>query len=70
MLTIRAIRTEGVQVNRRGDWIFVVLETEEGLTGIGEASHSGNDRLVCGAVTESGRGSDRQGSYQHQWVAP
>ncbi|MXZ26368.1 MAG: mandelate racemase/muconate lactonizing enzyme family protein [Caldilineaceae bacterium SB0665_bin_21] len=50
MLRIRAIRTEGVQVNRRGDWIFVVLETEEGLTGIGEASHSGNDRSVCGAV--------------------
>ncbi len=50
MLTIRTIRTEGVQVNRRGDWIFVVLETEEGLTGIGEASHSGNDRSVCGNV--------------------
>jgi len=52
MLTIRAIRTEGVQVNQRGDWIFVVLETEEGLTGIGEASHSGNDRLVCEAVAD------------------
>ena len=51
MLTVKDIRTEGVRVNRRGDWIFVVLETEEGLTGIGEASHSGNDRLVCAIVT-------------------
>ena len=50
MLTIRAIRTEGVRVNRRGDWIFVILETEEGLTGIGEASHSGSDYSVCGVV--------------------
>ena len=50
MLTIRDIRTEGVRVNRRGDWIFIVLTTEEGLTGIGEASHSGNDRLVCTIV--------------------
>ncbi len=49
-LTIKQIRTEGVRVNRRGDWIFVVLETEEGLTGIGEASHSGNDYSVCGIV--------------------
>ena len=49
-LTIKEIRTEGVQVNLRGDWIFVVLTTEEGLTGIGEASHSGNDRLVCTIV--------------------
>ncbi len=50
MLTIRDIRTEGVRVNRRGDWIFVILTTEEGLTGIGEASHSGNDRMVCSVV--------------------
>ena len=49
-LTIKEIRTEGVRVNRRGDWIFVILTTEEGLTGIGEASHSGNDYAVCGAV--------------------
>ncbi len=49
-LTIKEIRTEGIRVNRRGDWIFVILTTEEGLTGIGEASHSGNDYAVCGAV--------------------
>lgn len=49
-LTIKEIRTEGVRVNRRGDWIFVILATEEGLTGIGEASHSGNDHSVCGVV--------------------
>lgn len=54
MLTVKDIRTEGVRVNRRGDWIFVVLETEEGLTGIGEASHSGNDRLVCTIVADLG----------------
>ena len=52
MLTIRDLRTEGVRVNRRGDWIFVVLDTEEGLTGIGEASHSGNDHLVCTIVAD------------------
>lgn len=30
-----------VGVNERGDWIFVRLMTDEGLTGIGEASHGG-----------------------------
>ncbi|MDQ3655168.1 MAG: hypothetical protein M3457_08825 [Chloroflexota bacterium] len=30
-----------VGVNRRGDWLFVRIETDEGLIGIGEASHGG-----------------------------
>jgi galactonate dehydratase len=31
----------GVRVNHRGDWLFVRLTTDEGLTGLGEASHGG-----------------------------
>ncbi len=30
-----------VRVNHRGDWIFVHLETDEGIVGLGEASHGG-----------------------------
>lgn len=30
-----------IGVNRRGDWLFVRLTTDEGLTGLGEASHGG-----------------------------
>lgn len=30
-----------VRVNERGDWLFVQLTTDEGLTGLGEASHGG-----------------------------
>ncbi|MGH2557908.1 MAG: mandelate racemase/muconate lactonizing enzyme family protein [Thermomicrobiales bacterium] len=32
-----------VGVNHRGDWLFVRLLTDEGLTGLGEASHGGSD---------------------------
>jgi len=38
-----------VGVNRRGDWLFVRITTDEGLTGIGEASHgggAGRDEIV------------------------
>ena len=35
-----------VHVNHRGDWVFVRIHTDEGLTGLGEASHSGNDALL------------------------
>jgi galactonate dehydratase len=41
-----------VHVNRRGDWLFVQVHTDAGITGLGEASHSGNDAL-CLAVLES-----------------
>jgi len=40
-----------VHVNHRGDWVFVTIHTDEGLTGLGEASHSGNDAL-CLVVLE------------------
>ena len=32
-----------VRVNRRGDWVLFRMQTDAGLTGIGEASHSGRD---------------------------
>jgi galactonate dehydratase len=36
-----------LQVNRRGDWLFVQVETDDGIVGVGEASHSGNDALCA-----------------------
>lgn len=45
-MKITAIRPEVVHVNHRGDWIFVLVETDAGITGIGEASHSSNDALL------------------------
>jgi galactonate dehydratase len=43
-----------VRVNQRGDWLFVLVRTDEGLTGVGEASHGAagpeRDRLVASIV--------------------
>lgn len=39
-----------VHVNHRGDWVFVCVHTDAGITGIGEASHSGNDRLLVSII--------------------
>lgn len=35
-----------IHVNHRGDWLFLLVHTDAGLTGIGEASHSSNDALL------------------------
>jgi galactonate dehydratase len=42
-LAITALEVFVVKVNRRGNWIFVRLKTDRGLTGLGEASHGGRD---------------------------
>lgn len=33
-------------VNHRGDWLVIRLRTERGLTGLGDASHGGDDRAI------------------------
>ncbi len=35
-----------IHVNHRGDWIFLLVHTDAGVTGLGEASHSSNDALL------------------------
>ena len=45
-ITIRTIETESVEVNHRGNWLFVKLHTDDGTVGIGEASHGGDDAHV------------------------
>ncbi len=39
-----------VHVNHRGDWIFLLVHTDAGITGLGEASHSGNDTLLVATL--------------------
>ncbi len=40
-----------VHVNQRGDWVFLLIHTDEGITGLGEASHSLDDSLLVAALT-------------------
>lgn len=45
-MQIRDIEPVVIHVNRRGDWVFLLVHTDTGLTGLGEASHSSNDALL------------------------
>jgi galactonate dehydratase len=40
-MRITGLEVLRLRVNRRGDWVLVRLATDEGLTGLGEASHGG-----------------------------
>jgi galactonate dehydratase len=39
-----------VAVSRRGNWQFVQVHTDEGITGLGEASQGGNDEAVAAVL--------------------
>lgn len=45
-MRITRIEPLAVQVNALGDWLFILVHTDEGITGLGEASHSTNDALA------------------------
>ena len=49
-MRITEIEPVVVHVNHRGDWVFVLVHTDAGLTGLGEASHSTNDALALAAL--------------------
>jgi len=51
-LKITSIETFIVDVTQRGNWVFVRLNTNEGITGVGEASHGGNDTQTLTAIRE------------------
>src|SRR5690242_19346435 len=40
--TVTGLETFRVKVNKRGDWLIARLQTSAGVTGIGDASQSGN----------------------------
>ena len=45
-LKIKTIETEVVEVNHRGNWLFVKLHADDNTTGVGEASHGRDDGRV------------------------
>ena len=45
-MRITGFETFLVKVNRRGNWLLVRLNTSAGVSGLGEASHGGNDALT------------------------
>ena len=52
-MKIRDAQVLGVRVNHRGDWLFVRLETDDGLVGVGEASHGGDDAALARLVART-----------------
>ncbi len=48
--TIAELEVFRIPVNKRGDWIIVRLRTQSGLTGLGDASHGGDDAITVASL--------------------
>lgn len=53
-MEITRLEIHQVDASHRGNWIFVQLHTDAGVSGVGEASQSGNDGLVVAALEQLG----------------
>jgi galactonate dehydratase len=51
-MKITGIGFDHVAVTQRGGWSFVRVETDEGVTGLGEASQGGNEAAIARIVRE------------------
>jgi galactonate dehydratase len=67
-MKIKALRNLFMRVERQ-NWHFVEIATDEGITGVGEASLEGREQTVAAAVDEFARylvGED-PGPIEHHW---
>jgi galactonate dehydratase len=57
-----------VHVNNRGNWILVRLGTNEGLTGIGEASHGATDTSTARYLAQFAARLKGRGIFDIEWL--
>ncbi|MFH1567189.1 MAG: mandelate racemase/muconate lactonizing enzyme family protein [Gemmatimonadota bacterium] len=67
-MKITGLRLVEVAASRRGNWIFVLVDTDAGITGLGEASQSGNDGLARAVLEQLGEQLQGQDPTQPEVV--
>jgi galactonate dehydratase len=66
-LTVEGVEVFHVKVNRRGNWTIVRLKTNGGLTGLGDASQSGNDESVQTFIKQFASLLQGQSIFSVEW---
>ena len=78
-IKITGLEVFRVHVNRRGNWVLFRLQTDAGITGIGDASHGGRDDLnnclsstntVCCATAHWRLNATKAFANRKRWDGP
>ena len=67
-MKITDLRIIDVAASSRGHWLFGLIDTDSGITGVGEASQSGNDLLTQAALRQLGEQIEGQDPTQPEVV--
>ncbi len=67
-VTVSGLEIFRVHVNRRGDWVIARLRTGAGLTGLGDASQSGNDEGAIRFVRQFFEGMKGRSVYDVEFL--
>jgi galactonate dehydratase len=67
-VTITGLETFRIKVNKRGDWLIARLQTSAGVTGIGDASQSGNDARMLEFLHQFVAAMKRRSIYDVEYL--
>jgi galactonate dehydratase len=67
-ITVRGIEIFRVRVNRLGNWVIARVQTSAGLSGLGDASHSGRDDPSVAKLTEYAGWIQGRGIFDIEWL--
>ncbi|MCW5980589.1 MAG: mandelate racemase/muconate lactonizing enzyme family protein [Bryobacteraceae bacterium] len=65
---VGGLETFRVRVNRRGEWVLFRLTASSGLTGIGDASHGGDDELAMSLGRGFAEAMKGRGIFDVEWL--
>lgn len=67
-MTVQAVETFVIKVNARGNWLLVRLTTNEGLTGLGEASHGAPDAATLKFIAAFFQRLKGHSIFETEWL--
>ena len=67
-VTITGVELFRIEVNNRGPWLVIRLQTDAGVTGLGDASHSGRDDPAYAKVEEYTERLKGRSVFDLEWL--
>jgi galactonate dehydratase len=67
-ITVNGIEIFRVHVNQRGNWVIARVRTSAGLSGLGDASHSGGGDPSVGKLSEYAEWMKGRSIYDIEWL--
>jgi galactonate dehydratase len=65
---VESLEVSRIRVNHRGNWLLLRTKASNGMTGLGDASHGGDESLQLEAIQKTFAGLKDRGIYDVEWL--